>query len=157
MGVRGCREESEWFEVGVGLRQGCVMSPWLFNLFMDGVMREVREKVDDVGATMWDARINCEWKVEWLMFADDTVLVGDSEEKLERLVHEFERVCGRRKLKVNVTKSKVMKIGKNVDENEMNVHLNNSSEVNTYKYLGVDTSNDGGMSEEVNHRIGEAR
>ena len=53
--VRVCREESEWFEVGVGLRQGCVMSPWLFNLFMDGVMREVREKVDDVGATMWDA------------------------------------------------------------------------------------------------------
>ena len=93
--VRVCREESEWFEVGVGLRQGCVMSPWIFNLFMDRVMREVREKVDDVGATMWDARRNCEWKVEWLMFADDTVLIGDSEEKLERLVHEFERVCGR--------------------------------------------------------------
>ena len=157
--VRVCREEGEWFEVGVGLKQGCVMSPWLFNLFMDGVMREVREKVDDVGATMWDARRNCEWKVEWLMFADDTVLIGDSEEKLERLVHEFERVCGRRKLKVNVTKSKTMKIGKNVEENEMNVHLNNRrmDEVDTYRYLGVDISNDSGMSEEVNHRIGEAR
>ena len=157
--VRVCREESEWFEVGVGLRQGCVMSPWLFNLFMDGVMREVREKVDDVGATMWDARRNCEWKVEWLMFADDTVLIGDSEEKLERLVHEFERVCGRRKLKVNVTKSQIMKIGKNVEENEMNVQLNNRrmDEVDTYRYLGVDISNDSGMSEEVNHRIGEAR
>ena len=50
--VRVCRKEGEWFEVGVGLKQGCVMSPWLFNLFMDGVMREVREKIDDVGATM---------------------------------------------------------------------------------------------------------
>ena len=68
------------------------------------------------------------------MFADDTVLIGDSEEKLERLVHEFERVCGRRKLTVNVTKSKIMKIGKNVEENEMNVHLNNKrmDEVDTY-------------------------
>ena len=45
-------------------------------------MREVQENVDEVGATMWDARRNYEWKVEWLMFADDTVVVGDSEEKL---------------------------------------------------------------------------
>ena len=61
--VRVCREEGEWFRVGVGLRQGCVMSPWLFNVFMDGVMKEVREAVGDVGATLWDARSNSEWKV----------------------------------------------------------------------------------------------
>ena len=76
--------EDERFNVWVGLRQGCVMLPWLFNVFMDGVMKEVRERVGDVGATLWDARRNCEWKVEWLMFADDTVLVGDSKEKLEK-------------------------------------------------------------------------
>ncbi len=34
-------ETSEHFEIKVGLRQGCVMSPWLFNIYMDGVMREV--------------------------------------------------------------------------------------------------------------------
>ena len=72
--VRVCREEGEWFEVGVGLRQGCVMSPWLFNLFMDAVMKEVREKAGDVGVTLWDERRNIEWKVDWLMFTDDTVL-----------------------------------------------------------------------------------
>ena len=61
--VRVCREEDEWFRVGVGLRQGCVISPWSFNVFMDGVMKEVREAVGDVGATLWDARSNSEWKV----------------------------------------------------------------------------------------------
>ncbi len=35
-------ETSEYFEIKVGLRQGCVMSPWLFNIYMDGVMREVK-------------------------------------------------------------------------------------------------------------------
>ena len=65
------------------------MSPWLFNEFMDGVMKEVREAVGDVGATLWDVRSNSEWKVELLMLADDTMLVGDGEEKLERLVQEF--------------------------------------------------------------------
>ena len=102
--VRVCREEGEWFEVGVGLRQGYVMSPWLLNLFMDAVMKEVREKAGYVGVTLWDERRNIEWKVDWLMFADDTVLLGDSEEKLERLVQEFGRVCRRRRLSVNETK-----------------------------------------------------
>ena len=36
---------SEWFHVNVGLRQGCVMSPWLFNLYMDGVVRAVNARV----------------------------------------------------------------------------------------------------------------
>ena len=36
---------SEWFPVNVGLRQGCVMYPWLFNVYMDGVVREVNVRV----------------------------------------------------------------------------------------------------------------
>ena len=92
------------------------------------------------------------------MFADDTVLVGDSE-KLESLVQEFGSVCRRWKLTVNEGKSKVMRIGKNGEENEVNVSLNGRrmEEVETYRYLGVDISNDSGMGEEVNHRIGESR
>jgi len=91
--------------VKAGIQQGCVMSPWLFNIFMDGVMREVKGKAGEVGAHMWDDRRNREWKVEWLMFSDDTVLVGDSEQKLQKLVKDFGSVCKRRKLVVNVGKS----------------------------------------------------
>ena len=58
------------------------------------------------------------------MFTDDTVLLGDSEEKLERLVQEFGRKCRRRKLSVNETKSKIMKIGKNGEANGVDISLN---------------------------------
>ena len=157
--VRVCREEAEWFEVGVGLRQGCVMSPWLLNLFMDAAMKEVREKVGDVGVTLWDETRNIEWKVDCLMFADDTVLLGDSEEKLEKPVQEFGRVCQRKKLAVNETMSQIMKIGKNDKENGVKISLNDRrmEEVETYRYLGVDMSNDGGIGEEMNHRITEVK
>ena len=157
--VRVCRRESDWFSVKVGLRQGCVMSPWMFNMFMDGVMREVRESGMDVGVKLWDRRLGCEWRVEWLMFADDTVLVGDSEEKLQRLVKEFESVCKKRKLKVNVSKSKVMKVNGKQGDREMNVSMEGGrmEEVGSYKYLGVNVTEDGKMKEEVSHRIGEAR
>ncbi len=43
-------ELSDSFGVRVGVRQGCVISPWLFNIFMDGCMREMRAKVGKVGA-----------------------------------------------------------------------------------------------------------
>ena len=53
--------------------------------------------------------------------ADDTVLVGDSEEKLSRLVQEFGSVCQRRKLTVNESKSKIMQTGENGEENGVNI------------------------------------
>ena len=49
------------------------------------------------------------FEINELLFADDTALVANSEEKLCRLVSEFFRVCERRKLRVNVCKSKVMR------------------------------------------------
>ena len=39
--IRVGNDASGWFPVNVGLREGCVMSPWLFNVYMDGVVREV--------------------------------------------------------------------------------------------------------------------
>ncbi len=44
--------ESDWFEVNVGLQQGCVMSPWLFNVYMDGVVRDVNARVQGEGLVM---------------------------------------------------------------------------------------------------------
>ena len=133
------------------------MALWLFNLFMDAAIKEVREKAGDVVVTLQDERRNIEWKADWLMFADDTVLLGDIEEKLKRLVQAFGRVCRRRNLSVNETKSKIRKIGKNGEDNRVNISLNDGrmEEVEIYSYLRVDISSDGGMGEEVNHRITE--
>ena len=96
MGSKACvrvgNELSDWFEVRVGLRQGCVMSPWLFNLYIDGVVREVNARVLGRGLELIDANENA-WQLNQLLFTDDTVVVADSEEKLCQLVTEFGRVC----------------------------------------------------------------
>ena len=116
--VKVCREEGEWFEVGVGLRQRCVMSLWLFSLLMDAVMKEVREKASDVDVTLWDERRHIEWKVDWLIFAR-------------------RRACRRRKLSVNETKSKIIKLGKNAEENGVNISLNERREWKKLKHIDV--------------------
>ena len=60
---------------------------------------------------------------------------------------------------MNETKSKIMKIGKNGEENRVNISLNDRimEEIETYRYLGMDILSDGGMGEKVNHRITEAK
>ncbi len=80
-------------------RQVCVMSPWLFNIFMDGCMREIKCKVVNMGAKL---RLNGEvWSVVTCLFANDTVLLAEIEVDLQTVVNEFYSVCKRRKLKVN--------------------------------------------------------
>ncbi len=62
-------ELSDSFDVGVGVRQGCVMSPWLFNIFMDGCVREVKAKVGKIVAGL---KMNgMGWSVAACLFADD--------------------------------------------------------------------------------------
>ena len=72
---------SEWFPVNVGLRQGCVMSAWLFNVYMDGVVPEVNVRVLGKWLKLLSANGD-RFEINQLLFADDTALVADSEEKL---------------------------------------------------------------------------
>ena len=154
--VRVGNEMSDWFTVRVGLRQGCVMSPWLFNLYIDGVVREVNARVLGCGLEMTDGNDHA-WQLNQLLFADDTVIVADSEEKLCQLVNEFGRVCKRRKLRVNVGKSKVMRCTNREDGNRLNVTLDGEmlEEVGQFKYLGSVIAADSGVEADVRHRVNE--
>ncbi len=63
-------ETSEHYEIIVGLMQGCVMSPSLFNIYMNGVMREMKDKVGEVGVRMYAERKK--WVLNSILFADDS-------------------------------------------------------------------------------------
>ena len=75
---------SEWFQVNFGLRQGCLISPWLFNVYMDDVR--------DVNVSMlgkWLELLSVHggrFEINQLLFADDTELGADLEHRLCRLV-----------------------------------------------------------------------
>ncbi len=73
-----------------------------------------------------------------LLFADNTALVADSQETLRQLIEEFGRVCERRKLRGNESRSKVMKCTWMVDDSRINVAPNGKlmKEVECLKYLG---------------------
>ena len=119
------------------------MSPWLFNVYMDGVVREVNVRVLGKEQELLSAN-GGRFEINQLLFADDKALVADSEEKLCRLVSEFGRVCERRKLRVNEGKSKVMRFSRYGNGGRMHVILNGQplEEVDCSKYLGSQVSAD---------------
>ena len=92
-----------------------------------------------------------------MLFADDTVLVVDSERKLCHLVTEFGRVCERRKLRVNVGKSRVVRFTRNEDGARLNVILNVEAleEVDQSKCFGSVIFSNGGVEADVRHRVNE--
>ena len=95
-----------------------------------------------------------------LLFADDTVLLGESSESLQRLVNVFNRICEKRKLVVNGGKSKVMKVGVKEVQREVRINLGRGvmlEQVDSFVYLGVELSADGGMKKEFDHRLLEGK
>ncbi|XP_068242402.1 uncharacterized protein [Palaemon carinicauda] len=89
--VRIGNEVSECFPVRVVLRQGCVMSPWLLNFFVDGMVREVNARVLGRGLKLMDESDH-ERDVNQLLFVHDTLLIADSEENFGRLVRVWKGI-----------------------------------------------------------------
>ena len=75
--VRLGEEKTEWFSLEGGLRQGCILSPILFSVFIDRLAREVKK----VGGAEYG-----KIKVSLLLFADDRVLIAESEEILQKML-----------------------------------------------------------------------
>ena len=74
--VRVGNDVSEWFLVNDGLRHCCVMSPWLFNVYMDGVVREVYVRVLGKGLELQSSN-GGRFEIDQLLFADETAIVAD--------------------------------------------------------------------------------
>jgi hypothetical protein len=146
---------SEWFKIESGVRQGCVMSPWLFNLYMDGVMKELLVGMGREGVRMVEN--GREWRIPCLLYADDLVLCGESEESLERLVERFGRVCKRRGLKVNVDKSKVMVMSEEHTRCQIMLDGEQLEQVSEFKYLGYMLDEKGMDDAECGRKVSSGR
>jgi hypothetical protein len=143
------------FKVDLGLRQDCLLSPWLLKIFIDGVVRDVNSTViERVALVSYKDR---EWQLNQILYADDTALLADEEDKLQSIVTEFGKVCERRKLSVKVAKSQVMRVTrrKNVDNLNITVNRVKMEEVECFKYLGVDIDRDWGVKSEMKHRVSQ--
>ena len=83
--VRTVHGTTDWFQIGKGVRQGCILSPCLFNFYAEYIMR-------NAGLDEAQAGIKIVWRnINNLRYADDTILMAESEEELKEPLDESER------------------------------------------------------------------
>ena len=94
-----------WFQIGKGVRQGCILSPCLFNLHAEYIMQNV--VLDEAQAEIKIAGRN----INNLRNADDTTLMAESEEELKSLLMKVKEESEKAGLKLNIQNTKIMASG----------------------------------------------
>ena len=103
--VRTVHGTTDWFTIGKGVRQGCILLPCLFNLYAEYTMRNTGLEEAQAGIKIVRRNINN------LRYADDTTLMAESEEELKSLLMKVKEESEKVGLNLNIQKTKIMASG----------------------------------------------
>lgn len=144
---------TEEIEIRRGVRQGCILSPLLFNLYSEAILKETLEE-ESVGLVINGEVVNN------MRYADDTVLLTSNLRDIQHLLEKLNDRCNEYGLKRNFNKTKLMVVTKSL-QNQVNINLTVANtrieNVQTYKYLGTWIEQSGDQTREIRTRIEIAR
>jgi len=100
--VRTGHGTTDWIQIGKVVHQGCILSPCLFNLYAEYIMRNARLEEAQAGIKITGRNINN------LRYADDTIIMAESEEELKSFLMKVKEESGKVGLKLNIQKTKIM-------------------------------------------------
>ena len=150
--VRVAGSLSKDFEVGIGVRQGCILSPLLFIIYMNSVAKAC-SNMKKMNVGMWKLKaVN----LTTLSFADDLVLFANSERDLHNNINILNSELNKRGMKINAKKTKTMLISREAKVHKLKLGREELEQVENYKYLGVMINQDGRLRDEISQRIKKA-
>ena len=127
---------TNFFNYTKGVRQGCPLSPILFNMYIDDIFETVNKNNES------DISLGGGDKYNALMYADDLIILSDSEEGLQRQINKISGYCKKWKLDINIKKTKVMIFnrGNKLLKSEVRYENKILESVKVIKYLGFTLS-----------------
>ena len=145
---------SELFDVNCGLKQGCVLSPLLFIVYMDNIIKKtvLSDEHSEHGIVFKHWR-RC---ITNLLFADDIVLTAESEQGLQVMVSSLNKACLEAGMKINVSKSEVLVAARNPVKCAILCGTKFLEQVDEFKYLGVLFTSTGKIETEIETRVRKA-
>jgi exonuclease III len=129
--VRVGEKMTRWVDIKQGVRQGCPLSPVLFNVFVNDLTTRLKNK--GVGLSLTEKVLHS------LMYADDIVLLAASAQDLQTMINVVEEFCREWRMDMNMVKSEGMLIGENESEFAFALHYQGKPlpQVTSFKYLGI--------------------
>ena len=146
--VRTSVGDTEFFNVYSGVRQGCVLSPFLFLIIVDYIMKRATEGVD-FGIPFGEGNLND------LDFADDIALISKDQASLQTLTSNLEEHGKKAGLRINVNKTKTLTVGQQL-EDAITVEGQDIENVETFVYLGSKIAANGEADGDVESRLNKA-
>jgi exonuclease III len=147
--VRIGTDVSEWFRQTVGVRQGCVLSPDLFNLFLEHVLGGALEAHN--GGALMNGR-----RVSNLRFADDIDLMGETTLEAQEILDTVHTASRRHGLEISKEKTKVLLVAKETREIAINIDNQKLEQVSHFKYLGTEVTEQNSSTTDIRCRIAQA-
>ena len=135
---------TDWFPIGKGVPQGCILPPCLFNLYAEYIMRNIGLEEAQVGIKIARRNINN------LRYADDTTLMAEGEEDLKSLLMKVKEETEKVGLKLNIQKTKIMASG---SITSWRIDGETVETVADFIFLGSRTTADGDCSHEIKRHI----
>lgn len=143
-------ELSEPFEIKTGVRQGCLLSPFLFLLAVDHILRTTTEGKQN--GIQWTITT----MLEDLDFADDIALLSHNHKQMQEKTDLMDTTSRNIGLRINKNKTKVLRV-QTANNNAVTVSGEPLEDVNSFTYLGSIINKEGGVEEDVKIRIQKAR
>ena len=143
-------ELGEWIDIQKGVRQGCILSPDLFNLYSENALSKIKASA---GLQLGDRNYNN------LRYADDTALFADTKEKLQGLIDIVAVESRKLGLTINCNKTFSMVCTKKaqIPACHLNVNGTGIEQKDSFKYLGSWITSDGRSNKDIKCRIGMAK
>ena len=123
---------TQFFNLSKGVRQGCPLSPLLFNIFINEIVQVINLN------TKSDITLNGIDKINILLYADDIVIIGQSQKELQDHLNKLSEFCAFWGLHINTLKTKCMVINRGNRLCNLNINIQNEviENVKSFKYLG---------------------
>ena len=142
--VRTGHETTDWFQIGKGVHQGCILSPCLFNLYSEYIVRNAG--LDEAQAGIKIARRN----INNLRYSEDTTLMAESKEELKSLLMKVKEESEEVGLKLNIQKIKILASG---PITSWQINGETMETVTDFIFLGSKITADGDCSHEIKRRL----
>ena len=134
---------TDWFQIGKGVRQGCILSPCLFNFYAEYIVRNAGLEETQAGIKIAGRNINN------LRYADDTTLMAKDEE-LKSFLMKVKEESGKVGLKLNIQKTRIMASG---PITSWEIDAETVETVSDFIFLGSKITADGDCSHEIKRRL----